>query len=191
METYTKDETGQWWSIRTKQRTRVRLQTCQQCSNEFPNRHKQKFCSNECRSASQKGILRVERTERPCSWCGTMFTPKKVSQARKTCSERCWYDQGNSKRGRSGPDNPNWTGGRYTQPTGYVRIHIKGRGPMLEHRYVMEQKLGRPLLPTENVHHINGIRDDNRPENLELWTKPQPVGVRNDEKKHCETCTCG
>jgi len=50
-----------------------------------------------------------------------------------------------------------------------------------EHRYVMEQILGRPLLPGETPHHKNGQRADNRPENLELWPKPQPPGQRAED----------
>jgi hypothetical protein len=46
----------------------------------------------------------------------------------------------------------------------------------------MEQAIGRALLPHENVHHINGVRDDNRLENLELWSSSQPSGQRVADK---------
>jgi len=51
-------------------------------------------------------------------------------------------------------------------------------GVLAEHRLVMSETLARPLFPGENVHHVNGVRDDNRPENLELWVSYQPSGQR-------------
>lgn len=66
---------------------------------------------------------------------------------------------------------------RRLQSDGYV-----WRGGKAEHRIVMEEMLGRRLFPGENVHHKNGDKQDNRPENLELWSRSQPAGQRIPDK---------
>ncbi len=74
------------------------------------------------------------------------------------------------------------TDGHYKQK-GYIIRSIRGTGIKIqEHRAVMMQDLGRDLIKDENVHHINGVRTDNRLENLELWNKTQPSGQRVVDK---------
>jgi hypothetical protein len=81
-------------------------------------------------------------------------------------------------------------GARIVGTAGYVRIKVadgKTGGWRQEHCVVMERTLGRPLRKGESVHHKNGIRHDNRPENLELWAGAHPTGTRASDMRcpHC------
>lgn len=77
----------------------------------------------------------------------------------------------------SGPNNGHWKGGRVVGKSGYVYIwmpdhpHSTRIGYVLEHRLVMEKHIGRILKKSEVVHHKNKIHDDNRIENLELFSR--------------------
>lgn len=140
----------------------------------------------------QPRLTRRVIEERPCETCGKLFRPRQKSGAGRFCSRECHYV------GQRGEKSPKWKGGRHINDGGYVKIHKPNhprsdKGYILEHRYVMEQKLGRYLEPHESVHHINGIKDDNRIENLELWegVGRQPKGIRSrDALPHCTTCKC-
>ena len=72
--------------------------------------------------------------------------------------------------------------------SGYTLLYLPDHpdcsvsGLIMEHRVIMEKMIGRRLVLNENVHHKNGVRNDNRPENLELWSSRQPKGQRIEDK---------
>lgn len=133
-----------------------------------------------------------------CLGCGKRIW-QRLDGRPKNCSHRCatisnW--RGRTRRERfPGPSGYMWRlvyNHPHAHTIGGKTAHLPGVGYILEHRYVMEQKLGRYLLPEERVHHRNGRRDDNREDNLELWTlnHKDPPGVRVSDIAHCPTCTC-
>lgn len=94
----------------------------------------------------------------------------------------------------SGENNSSFVDGPIYTKDGYVEIW-DGQKRVLEHRYIMEQYIGRPLLPNEIVHHINGIKDDNAIENLKLVDScthraehALPEGAWSKNYEHCIKC---
>lgn len=83
-----------------------------------------------------------------------------------------------------GIHHPAYKGGRTKNRHGYIYLrnpehpNANSNGYVMEHRVVMEKMIGRYLKPKETVHHKNGIRDDNQPENLELWSGEHGSGQR-------------
>lgn len=164
----------------------VKMNICEmgQCSNPVMARSLcQKHYARLLRhgSATGGGTDRRARQAVPCSVDGCELPQR----ARGVCYKhyKQWEYHGFSVEKR-----PHMKAARrYLDGNGYVCFSDRSHhcsdknGRVLEHRAVMSEKLGRPLLPGENVHHINGNRADNDPDNLELWVTLQPSGQRPED----------
>lgn len=140
-----------------------------------------RFCSAACYNADRAERRCTERHPAPnctieCEACGLVVERYRSRTARpaRFCSLRCL---GAAQRGET---NPAWTGGRIERADGYVLVRVSG-GYELEHRLVMAEKLGRPLEPGEVVHHVNGRKADNRPDNLVLFASQSEHAAHHAE----------
>lgn len=157
-----------------------------------------KFCSVQCAGISRIGKKRVFTKEHrenlskskkgKVSWAkGKKFTDEHRANISKglTGKHLSKEHKDNLRQAREewlktadikGSNAPGWKGGRCKEPSGYIIIHIpshpntSSKGYVREHRLVVEKSIGRYLKKNEVVHHINGICDDNRLENLVCMT---------------------
>ena len=158
------------------------MKPCTKCGNtkdltEFSDCKRAPDGKNwQCRQCDADGRAdRLARSKHRCA-CGQGIDPR---------STMCIKCLGLAQRGEN---SPSWRGGRSLTTEGYVELsgyydhpNASQDGRILEHRLRMTEVLGRGLYPGENVHHINGNKEDNRPENLELWVSTQPAGQRVED----------
>ena len=134
---------------------------------------------------------RVPRIEFKCKQCGKIkkFIPWQLKttggRLRQFCSRKCFHKNLRKTRPK-GKDHWSYKGGRYNYGKGYIELRYWKNGKViriLEHRKKMEEFLGRKLEDNELIHHINGVKSDNRIENLQVVVKKLHKG-----KVKCPFC---
>lgn len=174
--------------------------SCIICNTVFElknNNQRQIFCNHKCRAnayhRAKKGFP-LQLAYLKCSVCSKNFFQKRMNNT-EYCSNSC-KKLGVFRKYAGLPvegDRKHVRGSGHIQANGYrmisrnhpnarVRSPKTGNGQILEHVWIMSNHIGRPLTDKETVHHRNGIRDDNRIENLELWSHQHPPGQRVEDK---------
>ena len=111
----------------------------------------------------------ADKIQKACFCCGIIFSVANWNKDRKkTCSVKCRHEY--QKTVMAKENHHNWNGGIYRENKRYVYIRIDKHKYVKEHRLVMEKHLGRKLLRSEVVHHLNHNPKDNRLENLKLYS---------------------
>ena len=166
---------------------------CKPCQNEYYNTWQKQNLQKK--AAEQCPLPGCTRPMYFSGMCRSHYDKRRRANPKRFCSILGCH-LGHSARGyclthlhrvrRTGSPGTNQrlraaNGEGWINADGYRKITVDGTG-ILEHRHVMEKILGRSLLKTENVHHVNGVRLDNRLENLELWSTSQPSGQRVADK---------
>lgn len=149
---------------------------CLHCGTFCWNIHKKinpMYCSRRCRNLHRQGMAENKFI---CETCGSSFTRKRSAQCKrnpmKYCSKDCYWKWIRSS------SNPRSCLNHSENHPHYVSVSVSDGRRVRRCRYVMEQHLGRSLLPGEEVHHVNGLKADDRIENLELWSASHPKGQR-------------
>lgn len=140
-----------------------------------------------------------------CEDCGKeRWVPVTKAKANEPIYRLCYYCAMKQLKGRYKAEaGHNWKGGRNKTSGGYIQVYLDPDSPfapmapkesnsnsfglrVLEHRLIMAQHLGRCLLPSEKVHHKNGIKDDNRFENLQLFSSQAEHNLVNGLCSQCQ-----
>jgi hypothetical protein len=156
------------------------------CSEVFRQRARggrRKYCSRRCRDRILK------RQQRATGWVPSHKRDSQPRCAVEGCEKpkfsldvcQMHYQRVKTHGEPGSADSKRRPGEWRVSAEGYLYRFADG-AKQLQHRVVLEQALGRALLPHETVHHKNGDRADNRIENLELWSSWQPAGQRAADK---------